>query len=221
VKSCTNGTCPIRCDAEDRQCGPMAEGDARWTSRMCSGGWPIKTILVRACTQIASVKPSPGDRDEQGCSGTRALSGPDAPNDAHLGRRTTSCARERSSRGAQDRRAVDWRGMGARRPRPVVLDAGAFITVERNDAKMRALVELALAHGSRIAELVWRRPTARRSGQPCGERRTTTASYVYDSNGNRSSKITPSGEEDGIYDAQDQDDVVRGRQLHVHAEMGR
>ena len=40
--------------------------------------------------------------------------------------------------------------MGARRPRPVVLDAGAFIAFERNDRKVRALVELALAHGGAL-----------------------------------------------------------------------
>ncbi len=38
--------------------------------------------------------------------------------------------------------------MGARRPRAVVLDAGAFIAFEKNDRKMRTLVELALAHGA-------------------------------------------------------------------------
>ena len=37
--------------------------------------------------------------------------------------------------------------MGARRPRPVVLDAGALIAFERNDRKVRTLVELAMAHG--------------------------------------------------------------------------
>lgn len=36
--------------------------------------------------------------------------------------------------------------MGTRRPRPVVLDAGAFIAFERNDRRVRALVELAVAH---------------------------------------------------------------------------
>jgi predicted nucleic acid-binding protein len=52
--------------------------------------------------------------------------------------------------------------MGARRPRPVVLDAGALIAFERNDRKVRTLVELALVHkaplhvpGAVIAQ-VWR-----------------------------------------------------------------
>lgn len=36
--------------------------------------------------------------------------------------------------------------MGTGRPRPVVLDAGALIAFERNDRKVRALVELARAH---------------------------------------------------------------------------
>jgi predicted nucleic acid-binding protein len=38
--------------------------------------------------------------------------------------------------------------MGPRRPRAVVLDAGAFIAFEKNDRKVRTLVELALAHGA-------------------------------------------------------------------------
>jgi hypothetical protein len=37
--------------------------------------------------------------------------------------------------------------MGPRRSRPVVLDAGAFIAFEKNDRKVRALIELGLAHG--------------------------------------------------------------------------
>jgi hypothetical protein len=36
--------------------------------------------------------------------------------------------------------------MGARRPRPVVLDAGAFIAFERNDKRVRTLIELSVAH---------------------------------------------------------------------------
>jgi hypothetical protein len=40
--------------------------------------------------------------------------------------------------------------MGAGRPRPVVLDAGAFIAFEKNDRKVRTLVELALAHGGSL-----------------------------------------------------------------------
>ncbi len=40
--------------------------------------------------------------------------------------------------------------MGARRPGPVVLDAGALIAFERNDRKVLALVELALAHGGAL-----------------------------------------------------------------------
>ena len=38
--------------------------------------------------------------------------------------------------------------MGAGRPRPVVLDAGALIAFERNDRRVRTLIELALAHGA-------------------------------------------------------------------------
>ncbi len=38
--------------------------------------------------------------------------------------------------------------MGARRPRAVVFDAGAWIAFERNDRRVRTLVELALAHGA-------------------------------------------------------------------------
>lgn len=37
--------------------------------------------------------------------------------------------------------------MGTRRARPVVLDAGALIAFERNDRKVRTLIELAMAHG--------------------------------------------------------------------------
>jgi hypothetical protein len=37
--------------------------------------------------------------------------------------------------------------MGAPRPRPVVLDAGALIAFERNDKKIRTLIELAVRHG--------------------------------------------------------------------------
>lgn len=40
--------------------------------------------------------------------------------------------------------------MGARRPRPVVLDAGAFIAFERNDARARTLIALAVAHGAAL-----------------------------------------------------------------------
>ncbi|HTQ48859.1 MAG TPA: PIN domain-containing protein [Polyangiaceae bacterium] len=40
--------------------------------------------------------------------------------------------------------------MGPRRPRPVVLDAGALIAFEKNDRKVRMLVELALAHGGAL-----------------------------------------------------------------------
>jgi predicted nucleic acid-binding protein len=40
--------------------------------------------------------------------------------------------------------------MGTRRPRPVVLDSGAWIAFERNDRKVRTLIELALAHGGDI-----------------------------------------------------------------------
>lgn len=36
--------------------------------------------------------------------------------------------------------------MGAERARPVVLDTGALIAFERNDRRVRTLVELALAH---------------------------------------------------------------------------
>ena len=38
--------------------------------------------------------------------------------------------------------------MGPRRPRAVILDAGALIAFEKNDRKVRALIELALAHGA-------------------------------------------------------------------------
>jgi predicted nucleic acid-binding protein len=40
--------------------------------------------------------------------------------------------------------------VGARRPRAVVLDAGAFIAFERNDRKVRTLIELAMAHGAAL-----------------------------------------------------------------------
>jgi predicted nucleic acid-binding protein len=40
--------------------------------------------------------------------------------------------------------------MGTQRPRPLVLDTGALIAFERNDRRLRALVELALAHGSAL-----------------------------------------------------------------------
>jgi predicted nucleic acid-binding protein len=52
--------------------------------------------------------------------------------------------------------------MGATRPRPVVLDAGALIALERGDKKMRALVDVA-ARASRalvvpaaVVAQVWR-----------------------------------------------------------------
>jgi predicted nucleic acid-binding protein len=38
--------------------------------------------------------------------------------------------------------------MGPRRPRTVVLDSGAFIAFEKNDRKVRTLIELALAHSA-------------------------------------------------------------------------
>lgn len=38
--------------------------------------------------------------------------------------------------------------MGARRARTLVLDAGALIAFERNDVRLRTLVELALEHGA-------------------------------------------------------------------------
>jgi predicted nucleic acid-binding protein len=37
--------------------------------------------------------------------------------------------------------------MGPRRPGPIVLDAGALIAFERNDGKMRTLIELAAKSG--------------------------------------------------------------------------
>ena len=40
--------------------------------------------------------------------------------------------------------------MGPRRPRSVVLDAGALIAFERNDAKVRTLIELAMVHGAAL-----------------------------------------------------------------------
>jgi hypothetical protein len=52
--------------------------------------------------------------------------------------------------------------MGARRPRAVVLDAGALIAFERNDRRVRTLIELSVAHrgslhapASAVAQ-VWR-----------------------------------------------------------------
>ena len=38
--------------------------------------------------------------------------------------------------------------MGPRRPRAVVLDSGALIAFEKNDRKVRTLIELALAQGA-------------------------------------------------------------------------
>ena len=52
--------------------------------------------------------------------------------------------------------------MGARRARPVVLDAGALIAFERNDRKVRTLIELAVTHGrtlhvpAGVVAQVWR-----------------------------------------------------------------
>ena len=40
--------------------------------------------------------------------------------------------------------------MGARRTRPLVLDAGAFIAFERNDRRVRTLIELAIAHRGEV-----------------------------------------------------------------------
>lgn len=40
--------------------------------------------------------------------------------------------------------------MGPLRPRAVVLDAGALIAFEKNDRKIRTLIELALAHGAQL-----------------------------------------------------------------------
>ncbi|MGH7271303.1 MAG: PIN domain-containing protein [Polyangiaceae bacterium] len=40
--------------------------------------------------------------------------------------------------------------MGTRRPRPIVLDAGALVAFERNDRKVRTLIELAFAHGGTV-----------------------------------------------------------------------
>jgi predicted nucleic acid-binding protein len=40
--------------------------------------------------------------------------------------------------------------VGARRPRAVVLDSGALIAFERNDAKVRTLIELAMKHGAPV-----------------------------------------------------------------------
>jgi predicted nucleic acid-binding protein len=40
--------------------------------------------------------------------------------------------------------------MGPSRPRPVVLDAGALVAFERNDGRVRRLVELAAEHGASI-----------------------------------------------------------------------
>ena len=52
--------------------------------------------------------------------------------------------------------------MGARRPRPVVLDAGALIAFERNDRKVRTLIEIAISTGAplhvpgAVVAQVWR-----------------------------------------------------------------
>jgi len=52
--------------------------------------------------------------------------------------------------------------VGASRPRSVVLDAGALIAFERNDARLRTLVELAMKHGgvlhapAGVVAQVWR-----------------------------------------------------------------
>jgi hypothetical protein len=52
--------------------------------------------------------------------------------------------------------------MGARRARPVVLDAGALIAFERNDRKVRTLIELAMTRGrtlhvpAGVVAQVWR-----------------------------------------------------------------
>lgn len=52
--------------------------------------------------------------------------------------------------------------MGPRRPRAVALDAGALIAFEKNDRKLRTLVELALLHGAplhttgAVVAQVWR-----------------------------------------------------------------
>jgi hypothetical protein len=52
--------------------------------------------------------------------------------------------------------------VGARRARPVVLDAGALIAFERNDRKVRTLIELAMTHGrtlhvpAGVVARVWR-----------------------------------------------------------------
>jgi predicted nucleic acid-binding protein len=40
--------------------------------------------------------------------------------------------------------------MGPSRPRAVVLDSGALISFEKNDRKVRTLIELALAHGASL-----------------------------------------------------------------------
>ncbi|HEX3594629.1 MAG TPA: hypothetical protein VGL81_35125 [Polyangiaceae bacterium] len=38
--------------------------------------------------------------------------------------------------------------MGPRRPRAVVLEAGAFIAFEKSDRKVRTLIELSMIHGA-------------------------------------------------------------------------
>jgi predicted nucleic acid-binding protein len=40
--------------------------------------------------------------------------------------------------------------LGASGPRPVVLDAGALVAFERNDRRIRRLVELAAEHGASV-----------------------------------------------------------------------
>lgn len=49
--------------------------------------------------------------------------------------------------------------MGARRPRPIVLDTGAFTAFEKNDRKLRTLIELALAHGVTLMRPAGSSPT--------------------------------------------------------------
>ena len=55
--------------------------------------------------------------------------------------------------------------MGARRPRALVFDAGALIAFERNDARLRTLVELAMLHGAALHVPAGNDPTALRWSQ--------------------------------------------------------
>jgi hypothetical protein len=68
--------------------------------------------------------------------------------------------------------------VGARRARPVVLDAGALIAFERNERKVRTLIELAMARllGSGLLDVqVPDRDEAQAVGVLCGRSGTSDA----------------------------------------------